>query len=408
MPPTREIAKALERIVGRAGPLLTLVPGSIYGSLLSAHRRPRQGVPSAPMSLRTTGEYALDEFVIAVQTLLRDIPTSHDVRLEIERVGEIASELSHLRPRDLHPPSVVPVDAVIQAQTHRRFRTTWETLTFDVPLELPAPFTQSTPWLRSADCRRAQVRLLRHRGASRPWVIVVHGAEQGTDFDMIALRVRRLHEGLGLNVAVPVLPLHGPRRTEDIRIPGFDVVSNVLFALVAVAEIRALRRWIAAQGDPSVALYGVSLGGYITALTAGVERDLDVVIAGIPMVSMHRLLARHASRSPSREGRAIGALMRSAEVRSLERFVDPLRFEPAVPIERRYIVAGLVDQVTTPHQALELWHHWEQPEMLWYPGGHLGHLWLGEVHSHVDRALSTLHGDHHRGTDDTILVGERR
>jgi dienelactone hydrolase len=341
------------------------------------------------LTLQGVGEVAIDELVVAVQVLVRDVAEPADVEANVRRAGSVAAALADCAPADLHP-AVEPAAAMIDPTRRRRYRMSWLDLSFDSPRALPDPLTAEAGWLDAPATQRAHVRLLTHPGDPRPWVITVHGAEQGNDLDLLALRAKQLHEDLGLNVAVPVLPLHGPRRLPGVHIPAMDPVGNIVWALVAVAEIRALRRWIEQQGDQPVGLYGVSLGGYLTALTAGVEPDLDVVVAGIPMVSINRLLARHAVRSLSREGRRMGALLRADPVRDLERFVDPLAFEPAVPVERRHVIAGLVDRITTPHQALVLWEHWGQPEITWFRGGHLGHAWSRDARAHVDRALADL------------------
>ena len=71
-------------------------------------------------------------------------------------------------------------------------------------------------WQSFADNRRVPVTLLRHGDRPRPWLIAVHGQGMGRPSDVRMLGVRRLHHELGVNVAMPVLPLHGARAA------GFD------------------------------------------------------------------------------------------------------------------------------------------------------------------------------------------
>ncbi len=385
----RRVAPSIGRALARMAPLVTLVPRAGAGALWASARRPGRGIPPAPLSLRAVGEVAIDELVVAVQMLVRDVARPTEIEDDVRRADVIAASLAGRAAADLHP-LVEPVAAAVDPTPRRRYRMSWEVLTFDSPRALPASVAAEAGWLDVSPTCQAHVRLLTHSGEPRPWVIAVHGAEQGKDLDLLALRAKHLHEGLGLNVALPVLPLHGHRRLPGVQVPDVDPVGNIAWALVAVAELRALRRWIGVQGDPPVGVYGVSLGGYLTALTAGVEPELDVAVAGIPMVSINRLLARHAVRSLSRDGRRMGSLLRADSVRELERFVDPLQFEPAVPVERRHVIAGLVDRITTPHQALALWEHWGRPEITWFGGGHVGHAWSWDARDHVDRALADL------------------
>jgi pimeloyl-ACP methyl ester carboxylesterase len=299
-----------------------------------------------------------------------------------------ATALEHLAPVDLHQAIDAP-DPVLEARS--RLGLAWEELTFPAPVSLPAAFA-SRSWEPGTELATARVRVLRH-AVRRPWVIVVHGAQQGGDLDLWTLRARHLHERLGLNVVMPVLPFHGHRRVGDgAAAPGLDVLTNVSTALIAVAEIRAVRRWIAAQDDAAVGLYGLSLGSYYAALAAGVERDFDLVLVAMPVVSLHRLIARHLVRSAGRDGRRLAALLLSAPVLAIERFVDPMAFVPTVPRQRRHVLGGVLDRVTPPSQAVQLAHHWELPAVRWYMGGHLGHAWSSSMRADVDDTLRQLHG----------------
>src|SRR5207237_8452312 len=87
----------------------------------------------------------------------------------------------------------------------------WEQITFPASPTLPASL--AGPWAAANGhtIGPASMRVLRH-DEPRPWVIVVHGAQQGNNLDLRLLRVRHLHHARGFNVALPVLPLHGPRR----------------------------------------------------------------------------------------------------------------------------------------------------------------------------------------------------
>ena len=66
-------------------------------------------------------------------------------------------------------------------------------------------------WRTFAPNAQVPVRLLRHGDGPRPWLVAVHGQGMGRPGDVGMLGVRRLHERLGVDVALPVLPLHGPR-----------------------------------------------------------------------------------------------------------------------------------------------------------------------------------------------------
>jgi hypothetical protein len=66
-------------------------------------------------------------------------------------------------------------------------------------------------WLGYTGNDREYALMLRHV-KPRPWLICVHGTEMGrAAFDLTVFRAWHLHRDLGVNVVLPVLPMHGPR-----------------------------------------------------------------------------------------------------------------------------------------------------------------------------------------------------
>ena len=99
-------------------------------------------------------------------------------------------------------------------------------------------------WRSFSANRRVPVRLLRHPGGPRPWLVAVHGQSMGRVRDHRMLRVRRLHEELGVNVALPVLPLHGPRAEgfapDRMFVSNVYPVNNVLGLTQSMWDLRRL------------------------------------------------------------------------------------------------------------------------------------------------------------------------
>ncbi len=66
-------------------------------------------------------------------------------------------------------------------------------------------------WMGYTANNREYALLLRHP-QPRPWLVCVHGTEMGrAAVDLAVFRAWSLHDDLGLNVVMPVLPMHGPR-----------------------------------------------------------------------------------------------------------------------------------------------------------------------------------------------------
>jgi hypothetical protein len=63
-------------------------------------------------------------------------------------------------------------------------------------------------WVSYTATEREYALLLRHP-EPRPWLVCIHGAEMGrAALDLRLFRARHLHQHLGLNVVLPVLPMH--------------------------------------------------------------------------------------------------------------------------------------------------------------------------------------------------------
>jgi hypothetical protein len=226
--------------------------------------------------------------------------------------------------------------------------------------------------------------MLRHR-EPRPWVVCVHGALMGRgSVDLRLFRARHLHEDLGLNVVLPVLPLHGPRKHKGAAHPGEDVLDNVHAAAQAVWDIRRLISWIRTQEpDSPIGLNSMSLGGYIAALVASLEDGLTCSVLGVPVANLLDVLGSHAGLSHNDPRHQLLTL-----AKPLGRMVSPLSLTPRVPMPGRFIYAGVADRLVHPRdQIMRLWEHWGRPEIVWYQGAHTGFFRSRPVQDFIDDAL---------------------
>lgn len=239
-------------------------------------------------------------------------------------------------------------------------------------------------WLGYTANRREHALLLLHR-EPRPWVVCVHGAMMGRgSVDLRLFRARHLHEVLGLNVLLPVLPLHGPRKNRGAAFPGQDLMDDVHAAAQAVWDIRRLISWIRArQPDARIGLNGMSLGGYVSALVASVEDGLTCAVLGVPVADLIEVLGGHGG-LPDDDPRK-QTMQRALPI---GRMVSPLSLTPKVPKKGRFIYGGLADRLVNPRdQVMKLWQHWEKPEIIWYHGAHTGFFRSRPVQNFVDAAL---------------------
>ncbi|HTM85762.1 MAG TPA: hypothetical protein VL179_12840 [Mycobacterium sp.] len=229
--------------------------------------------------------------------------------------------------------------------------------------------------------------LLRHR-EPRPWLVGIHGAEMGRPgIDLWLFRARHLHEKYGLNIVLPVLPMHGPRARglpKGAVFPSEDVMDTLHAGAQGVWDVRRLISWIRAQepGSP-IGLNSISMGGYIAGLVASLEDDLTCAILGVPVVDVVQLLGRHSGLRRTDPRRQTVAL-----AEPLGRMASPLSMKPRVPMRGRFIYAGIADRVVHPReQVVRLWEHWGKPEIVWYRGGHTGFFQARPVQQFVEAAI---------------------
>jgi dienelactone hydrolase len=191
-----------------------------------------------------------------------------------------------------------------------------------------------------------------------------------------------------MNLILPVLPLHGPRKIRRISGDGMlagDLLDTVHAFAQAAWDLRRVTSWVRAQGATRIGVFGLSLGGYSTALLSCFEGDLACAIAGIPASDFARLSWRHGPPDSLRAAEELGVGLN--ETTFLKKVVSPLALEPRIPFERRYLFGGSADQLVPPDQVRDLWRHWGQPKMHWYPGAHVTFPMHPPVRRFIDGAL---------------------
>lgn len=282
------------------------------------------------------------------------------------------------------PPSLV--SPWIEPAWHPSMRFEW--LSFESEYRAPAEDPAAARWNQYERNHIGHAWVARHREPERPWLICLHGLGTGGPYaDFAGFRTEMLHHELGLNLLMPVLPLHGPRKPAALPVASllsFDLLDAFHGISQAVWDTRRLIQWARAQGATQVGLYGLSMGAYVASLLSGLE-DVDLVIAGIPVCDIPDLFVHHAPVAQRQEAEDNGVL--GVRTRELFELISPLSVTPHTRIDNRFIFAGSDDKVTTPEQAERLWEHWEQPDIRWFAGGHVSFFWSSEVAPFVDHRL---------------------
>jgi hypothetical protein len=337
--------------------------------------RTLRGVAQARASWTVGVKAALDE-VFYLSEVVAGAPLAFLETPRLQREATDAAEQFAMRgwldaPATYHrePP---PLDAPAVEQVTAIPGLSYERLTFESGY---APWEHEVGrerWLAYAPNRTAHARIFRHPGEPRPWIMCIPGYRMGSvAVDIVGFQVAWLFGRLGLNVVIPVLPFHGPRRVGRRGGDGYmtgDFIDTIHAQAQTLWDLRRLLSWVRRQDGPAVGVYGVSLGGLTSAMLASLEEDLDCVVAGMPPACFAGLMQDN---SPAVVRRLIDyAGFPWETVKQLLRVVSPLALAPRVAHERRFLFAGIADSLAPRAQALALWRHWGRPRLAWYPGSH--------------------------------------
>jgi hypothetical protein len=338
-----------------------------------------------------SAQVAADEALLATVTLAQPMPPAEDhgrIRSEVREARQLFDDRGWIdKPADYHRTPPALAEPLLRAARHRGLE--YERLSFESGYEPHPEEPGRDRWLSYQPNRTAHAWVLRHPSPSRPWLVCIPGYQMGAPlWDLPAFRAGYLHHRLGINLVIPVLPFHGPRKTGRMSGDGFlaaDFMDTIHAEAQAMWDIRRILAWVRAQGGSRIGVHGLSLGGYNTALLACLDGDLACAIPGIPATDFSRLVWRHGPRLQIRYAEHRGLLQ--DEVTELMRVVSPLALEPKVPKERRYIFGGVGDRLVRPDQVRDLWRHWDRPRIEWFQGGHVSFRFHPQVRQMLEDAL---------------------
>jgi hypothetical protein len=347
-------------------------------------------LPAARRSLSLAAKVALDEIFLCTEVLSAPVVSRADgsrLGRELRRALALFERSGWLD----DPASYHGTPAPLEEVEVRSLGSPWwnvSRLRYESGYEPHPEEPGRARWLAQRANRTAHAWLLEHPGPPRPWVVCVPGYRMGHPVvDFTGFRLHWLHRGLGVNVAIPAMPLHGPRSAGPRGGDGFlrgDFVDTLHAQAQAVFDLRRLIGWLRINGAPAVGAHGVSLGAYTAALLAAIE-PLDCVIAGIPTTNFVGLMRAHMPRFAHRVLERLGVDFESLE--RLLHVVSPLAMPPLVTPARRFLYAGTADRLAPPDHALDLWRHWEEPRIAWYQGGHVSFLFEPQVKELIRTAL---------------------
>ncbi|MCV7385346.1 prolyl oligopeptidase family serine peptidase [Mycolicibacter longobardus] len=234
-------------------------------------------------------------------------------------------------------------------------------------------------WRALGNNNTARFQHWRHDDGPRPTLCVIHG------FMGSAYLFNGLFFSLpwffrsGYDVALFTLPFHSRRAEKYSPFSGYGYFSHGMSGFAeamaqAVHDFRSMVDYLESTGVERVALTGLSLGGYTSALLAAVEPRLQAVIPNVPVVSVESEIRDWFPANLVMHGGQLLGRIDHDEFAAATAYHSPLNYAPLVAKDRRLIITGLGDRLAPPEQAEMLWHHWDKCALHWFPGNHVLHV----------------------------------
>ena len=251
-------------------------------------------------------------------------------------------------------------------------------------IAFPSGFTAINPAMRArwsawGSNNMVHAQHWRHDDGPRPTLCVIHGFMGSSYLANGRFFALPWYYRAGYDVLMYTLPFHGKRAEKFSPFSGFGYFAGGLSGFAeamaqAVHDFRSLIDYLRHTGVDRIALTGISLGGYTSALVASADDRLEAVIPNCPVVTPATLFDEwFPANKLVRVGLRLSDISREALAAGLA-YHCPLNYQPLIPRDRRMIITGLGDRMAPPDHAVKLWHHWNQCALHWFPGSHVLHV----------------------------------
>jgi dienelactone hydrolase len=379
-------------VAGEADPIdpplpIPDVPGadaSVHGlpprSALSARQRMVvEASAIGDLALRTSASSLLSATVAPVvirANLCR--ANSGDERSNLRFYAELGAEHDPRKsfPAPTEPPKIVSRRASPVAE--RIARGTVDNISFASGFRAINP-AMRRQWSSLSANNTVHAQHWRHDDGPRPTLCVIHGFMGSSYlFNGLFFSLPWYYRS-GYDVVLYTLPFHGKRAGKFSPFSGFGFFANGLSGFAeamaqAVHDFRSVVDYLQNTGVERIALTGLSLGGYTSALVASVDDRLEAVIPNCPVVMPGKLFDEWF---PANTLMKLG--MRLSNISGTEltaglAYHGPLNYRPLLSSDRRMIITGLGDRMAPPEHAVSLWEHWDRCALHWFPGSHVMHV----------------------------------
>ncbi|KWX21746.1 peptidase [Mycolicibacterium wolinskyi] len=251
-------------------------------------------------------------------------------------------------------------------------------------IRFASSFTAVNPALRDQCAGFARNNVVRaqhwrHDDGPHPTLCVIHGF-MGSPYlaNGLFLSLPWFYRS-GYDVLLYTLPFHGRRAEKFSPFSGHGFFAHGFGGFAegmaqAVHDFRSIIDYLEFTGVDRIALTGISLGGFTSALLASVDDRIQAVIPNVPVVTPDRTVDEWFPANKLVALERFVARTDPALSEAATRYASPLNYRPLIAKERRLIITGLGDRLAPPQQAELLWEHWDRCAFHWFPGNHLLHV----------------------------------
>ena len=177
----------------------------------------------------------------------------------------------------------------------------------------------------------------------------------------------------GIEVWMPFQPYHMERAGEG-EVSGQAALSPDLSMSLdmvrqAVAEARVLAAWLRRR-TMRVGIWGMSLGGWVAALSSTLDDNWDAVALWAPVASPAEVLFESGLVEVLRDAIVDGGVSESDFAAPELAAIAPARSDTRIHRSKMLVVAGAYDQVISPRSVARLSRRWNA-DVHWVPHGHI-------------------------------------
>jgi len=222
----------------------------------------------------------------------------------------------------------------------------------------------------------------RGNGKRGPAVVLLHGWNGEQGYRYLFPFMGRRFASLGLTTAMIELPYHGSRKPRRGSLRNFlsgDLEHMMGATRQALADIRAMIRWLHEQGYGPVGVWGNSLGAWLGGLATCADERVEAAVLVTPVPRLDLAIetldfCRHIKQS-----------MTGREVSAAE--LNLVQYQPKCGARGVLIVESVYDLFASADSVEELWECWGRTDIWRVRHGHISVLFSPVVMEKTGRWL---------------------